>query len=803
MSYYLPLMINKRRLHVCHLEPRHDDESVVSPKSNFWGFIVHTEKSKALFSIENKDVSPKLISRDGHHVDLGRNWTFVVNQTSEAIDGYDVYRVSLVKETASARHDDQTLSPLKVTGRMLDDTKPLTVSAVINQMDVTRPVFIVIEYHENGTVYEDAFKMYFCTNDSSMASSVALDFGSEASQARFAKTDANFPLVRNFEQILGIDKKEYWQGKTSDELFKSVFWINHCPRQVTNYGDVPMKVADSPFVSPLISATESADVYKNLELLPNLKLVELAQDSGNITYRNDNIVFPEGSQVSYTLANLSDYVMRESVLRILLGNFLHAILSQVNMCTTDKYVRLVVMAPNVYYQNKVFDMMKGLYQDFEIFRERDLYPKCKGLEVQVVSESDAAFIGARIWKRDVMKNAQGGYFLNIDSGKGTTDFSILKQQRNFSKFSSLYRDGMPAAGNVITYAFYEALYDFMLRHDIDIHPFFNDASKAALIDFMSYLEELKKNDVPESTLQEFVAPRKADVKDLTGLVRYMSNNKGRAIPNFMVYVDKKVDELVLSLKESIGHYMSINPCMFTQIVLSGRALLYHRYKDKLISMLKENNWVESEDNVVWVEGNQAKICCLKGALAIEGECDVNLNSGLIGSPLLSKTENGKTPNWIKKINSVIDSFNRRQYTGLDANFFYNGSATITSTNVTLRLGGRYYELNSDDRMQKKIYFLGNTFAYQMGDGPLEFIESNNLNFNSSVKELVHQSLFPYYKGSAGKPLNTFFNEDAAKNINVNSTKVYIEPKTTGDTYKQGTETSEQEWPGGSGNDADA
>lgn len=758
MSYYLPIMINSRRLHVCHLRQK----SVNEPLSNYWGFIIHTEKSQTLFSVENQ--MPKLIAKDGVHKDLGHKWTFVVRSSDESVGGYDTYRVRITDDPEQKKLHEASCG-LVVSGRMTDDIHPITVTADLTVMDASRPVSIVLEYECDGKIYEDSFRLYFCTDERKNGVAVALDFGSEASQARFSKVDGNMPLVEGFERMLGLQGgsagkgSEYWQGKPADDLFKSVFWVRHNPRQVTNYGDRPMKVADAPFISPLMSATEESSVYADMELLPNLKLVELSQGGGYIAYGLKPIVFPDGSDIDFQQANLADQGMRESVLRIILGNFLHAILAEVDRSSKEKYLRLVVMAPNVYYQNKVFAMMQGLYLDFDLIKKRGLYPMCKGLEVQVVSESDAAFIGARICRRNSIVNASDGFFLNIDSGKGTTDFSILKQQKNFSKFTSLYRDGMPAAGNVITYAFYEALHDFMMAHGIDIHPFFANASKAALIDFMSYLEELKKQDVPGAEPEYFTVPKKTDLNDITALVKYLSNNRGRTIPGLRGYVDAKLTVLVDCLRESIGHYMQMGQCVFTQVILSGRALLYHPFKERLIKMLCAENWIASESDVVWIDGDLAKTCCLMGALAVEGECDVNYNSGLIGSPLLTRAEDRNEGWFTRMVARLFNSVNRHRYTGIDSDFFYSGSKGLASRNVTLRLGGRAHLIPSPDPEEKKIFFLGGTFASQVGDGGLNFIESNDLTFDNPVfRELVSQSLFPYYQGSVGRPLNQYFDE---------------------------------------------
>lgn len=206
--------------------------------------------------------------------------------------------------------------------------------------------------------------------------------------------------------------------------------------------------------------------------------------------------------------------------------------------------------------------------------------------------------------------------------------------------------------------------------------------------------------------------------------------------------------------------MKMNKCTFTQVILSGRALLYHPYKEKLIQMLMEQQWIVSEDDVVWVEGDQAKTCCLMGALAIEGDCDVNFNSGLIGSPLMHKTANANQ-SFVERIQSKLTSaFGNSGFTKINMDFFYSGSAEISARNTTLRLGGRAHSINSHEPEIKKIFFLGETFASQTGEQPLRMIRSNDLTFDNPVfKELVTESLFPYYPGSVKAPLNKPFFDD--------------------------------------------
>lgn len=755
-------------MHVCHLREKTNIDSA----RGYWGFIVNTTKTQALFSIQG--IVPMIIASDGKHIEMNSRWTFNVLKEDEKLHGYETYRVRLLDKSASV--EDSAKQGLVVTGKMGHATKHMTVNADMTILK-GEPISIIIEFEYQGVKYEDSFRIYFSTDKEDIA--VALDFGSEASQARTTDNDANLALVSDFESMLNLKDSsaegEYWQGKSRSALFKSVFWVHKSPSK-TCYGDLPKKLEDRPFVAPLVKANESPDTYKKLQLLPNLKLVELAQSGDYIEYDLQNIAFEQGSNVLYRLPRLSDHMMRESILRIILSNFLHAILSQIDLGACDRYIRLVVMAPNVYYQNKVFNMMEGLYLDFDIIKSNGLYPRCKGLEVQVVSESDAAFVG--IFGGGKIKNNSNGYFLNIDSGKGTTDFSILQQQTNLIKFNSLYRDGIPAAGNVITYAYYEALHDFMLVHGIDILPCLRKADKSNLLTFMSYLEGLKIQDVPGKQMEPFIVPSSRNVHDISTLNTYLSNNRDRAIPEIRSYVDEKVQTLVGCLRDSIRHYMDVSPCVFSQVVLSGRALLYHPYKVALTSMLLEEQWIESENDVVWIEGDDAKTCCLKGALSIEGNCDVNYNSGLIGSPLLQKTE--EKEGRVKKFFSNMLGKTRRT-TAITREFFYEGSKSLVAQNVTLRLGGRSYQMSGDEVEEKKIFFLGSAFAAQVGDSPLQMIDSKELHFNNaSYKELVNQSLFPYYDGSIGAPLNRYFKEELVEGM---KTKAVVRQETSSTSVK--------------------
>ena len=312
----------------------------------------------------------------------------------------------------------------------------------------------------------------------------------------------------------------------------------------------------------------------------------------------------------------------------------------------------------------------------------------------------------------------------------------------------------------------------MKVHGIDIFPFVKKAEKSALIKLMNCLENLKKQDAEEyvgKCFTKLTANEISEINDINKLLTYLlqEKNKGRAIPNVKVYVEKKLAELVDCLKESINHYMKMNPCVFTRVILSGRALLFQPYMKMLRKMLLDQGWIKSEDHVICVGNDDAKMCCLDGALQMEASCDVNFNSGLIGSPLLLKTEDANEGVIAKLWAKVLNFFSKRRYSGLNIDFFYDGSAGLSARNVTLRLGGRVHELPSGELEEKKVYFLGDTFASQVGEHPLKDIDSNELHYKKTVYDtLVSQSLFPYYNESkdsksVNQPHGEYFDDKAA------------------------------------------
>ena len=751
MHFYLPINIDGRRLHCFKLQ---DAETVTSKP--LFSFIVKVTDNVRLLSIDSD--RPQLISSGG--LNYSQNLTghvhrFRVERTQEMTDGVPTYRIHIEKGKAPADVNDN--SYLKAYGYMgaeeeedhavvkIDGTRVVNrASGMLNE-----PVFvIIISYKFEGKVYEDSAKIYLYTDDQQLTSA-ALDFGSEASQIRFAGNDGNNSIIDtllSFQEGAQYSKDEvFWQGKSGDPLFKSVFFIHKKP-DTTKYAAKPPVGSPNAFVQPLLKSSTISETYKSLEILPNLKLIEIGR--GLISFNNEPIEFDEESNIETgDNPNLSSRPLRESILRIILNNFLHCMLHDIGRSKQkEKFLRLVLMVPNVYYQSKIYSLVRGLYEDFATIQAGNNYPTCKGIEVQVVSESDAAFFGVRYTRKD-FKNEKDGYSLIIDAGKGTTDFSILQQHECFADFSSLYRDGIPASGNVLTYAFYEALNDFMHKHKIDLTPLLRTDVKSELLSFMDLLEQLKKD--YDSTDKTFETPKETNIDDLRKFVTYLSNQvrSRRQIPDCKAFVDRKVRLLCDSLERSMNSFMKTNePIRFFQVLLTGRGFLFEPYKRAVIEMLKKNKWIEDEKDVIPIIGDQAKTICLEGALVIEKACSVNCNSGLIGSPIIRHATG--SGNWIQRfLKKPYKQSKKEKFKGIDIDFFYQGSARNTSQNITFVIAGREYTVSSPDSQKKALFYTGDGFICLKEDDCIDIDERNLMYTDEKINQLIKESLFPFYPGS--------------------------------------------------------
>lgn len=743
MKYYLPININGRRLHYLNLSDKKDGHEPL------YSFIVRTDVELVkLFSIDAEDV--KLIAESGGSEANEKiiNYSIRVEEETNSLTCFKFY-IENIRNNSHKLQEKSNDGVIVSTGKIASDDPEKRCRVVFDVGINTRRKQKINEfiaefiYQKNNIDYKDKIKIYLC-EDERMFASCALDFGSEASQIRFDSNNANSSIVDILEGFTDGKNEnlngDYWQGKAHSRLYKSVYFLNSQPQQPVFFAERP-KVGQlkNSFVQPLLKS--SNEDYSNLVLLPNLKLMEIGANAETTIWRDSTqMSFKYGTNITGQGQGIDNKHLRNSIQQLILSNFLHCILKQ--ECTySDKYIRMVLLVPNVYFQSKISRLVEGLYSDYNTIQsdENLRYEHCKGFEVQVVSESDASFIGIKRNRMDI-KDETGGLFLIIDAGKGTTDFSILRQGKNHSNFTSLYRDGIPASGNVLTYAFYEALRDFMFENGIDIEPMLsvldNQKRNANLLNFTNYIESFKIN--PGNV--DIDTPNSNDIRDLDSLNTYLKDQNNKRIPDPNKRIDKKIQDLTECIRHSLQSYL--NPqkgsICFVHVLLSGRGFLYDPFKEAVIKMLEKENWIKNKDVVIRIEGEEAKSLCLTGALAIEKICTVNENSGLIGSPDLRKDESEAS--FIQKLKPLFSI--KHKIKDLDLSFFYSGSDHLKARNIDVVIGGRVYKLNENSITDQQIYFIGDGFLCQSEDKCVKIEEMNYVPSDPKTMELLKETMFP-------------------------------------------------------------
>ena len=744
MKYFLPITINERRLHICHLEEQTDHNNLIP----IFSFIISNEGNDLqVFSVNTDDA--KLISTEGYDNDVKLSELKTkIELKKNDIDSLSTYYINLHKGKSSNKQEKEGLVS-KGSFNNSDKQFHIDIDKTVMSTEIDSFV-VVIRYEGNSKMYSYSFKVHLCAKSNQIEA--AMDFGSEASQIYIRNDETNMKLVKEFRKFHSQHnaKDDFWQGSLLDNLYKSIFFLHKNPEK-TEYAEIPNKNQDKTHIQALLPKVTDATTYDDLEILPNMKLIELIDLSNQPTFDVD-ITFKHGSPHDHSnSSSLANKVTREGTLRLILSNFLYCILENKlieNYKGAKRCLRLVLLMPNVYFQQKVYIIIKNLYEDFKKIKTDKKYSQYGGLEIQIISESDAAFVGTKKDQSVPNIDASNGYFLIIDAGKGTTDFSILKQHRNFSKFDSVYRAGIPASGHLLTYAFYEAIRDFLNEKQITLNDKLQAADRATLLNFMNCVEKFKIN-FKESKEEEisFNLQVNSNLEHIITFLNSLADSQIR-IPNSEEKVNAKINELVEKLKDAIEYGIRSNSDFqqFEQVLLTGRGFLFENFGNAVKEMLKKENWIAKEDLIFSYSSDRAKSICLIGAFSTNEEIEINKNSELVGRPIIQRRTDAKASRLLLYWNKIKDKWSKIANSSdesLDTDFFHEGIST-NLLNPLVRVGDRETMPNLRDDEEKRLYFTGDGFVFQTKNGTIPFKENY---LNTELSPLILQTLFPFFKGS--------------------------------------------------------
>ena len=198
----------------------------------------------------------------------------------------------------------------------------------------------------------------------------------------------------------------------------------------------------------------------------NKKLMNIKMLYANIRtlggyYANFYYIKNNDDKSKYFLAN-KDCLLE--VLRSIYRQILEATAASIQ---GHKYYSVLLLVPNIYVQINIDQLLSQLNEKFNDLTKDDAVR----YDFRVISESDAAFAGIKhantkggsVLERIVRgetDSKQKDMFLIIDSGKGTTDYSIVRYDKTSTvnnSMSSIARDGIVGAGGAIDYVFARVL----------------------------------------------------------------------------------------------------------------------------------------------------------------------------------------------------------------------------------------------------------------------------------------------------------------------------------------------------------
>lgn len=494
MSYILPLVINNRRLSYTDLrqQPRPGEMN---------DFVIELPELSIPFTIFELDMSRLIQSVQKDSADIAlRNCNFgaLFNEESFSLDvmistgtGQAPPPVQ-VKNVPNEEYEDYELSAAKPKARQA--APPPMPSATIASIEVNdvykfglrlaggklvldgelpaglpaEPVKedrllcrIILE--ADGVKYAATLNFYL--SHPSIYLHCGLDFGSEASQltARVFRKNAGsykpvvttpnlFQLVKNMEAQGDQENSSFLQYEKDSNFFRSIFFLQKKLSDFTPRYEhelfLPGENKNLKFLTREANLNETTNNYYQL---PNLKL---SHKHGSLLNFLNFSYEHNGQTYSIGLEDLKD-----KTYTCILKNFIRSWLREKIAAAFNHerfFLRVTLLVPNIY---GVDDVANSRYSINAILaslnEEPDFFNRLKGWELSTLSESDASYLG--FFGRTASERNK--YYIIIDCGKGTTDFSVIQTgQDNNAEVKPLYRNGFAGAGNLLSYAVMETIF---------------------------------------------------------------------------------------------------------------------------------------------------------------------------------------------------------------------------------------------------------------------------------------------------------------------------------------------------------
>lgn len=651
---------------------------------------------------------------------------------------------------------------------------------------------IVLEIDNES--YSNTFNLYLAHPSQFLG--IALDFGSESSQMAVKRYSQDFNLLEKkpeienlFRNIVSFHKSNGWvsqnevvdfyQEEKNANFYKSLFFLKE---QLTGeYEDIDKEVFIKNIADNLKMLVNTKDGFNTLTAqkfhqLPNLKIIHKHEDLMNgVSFEIEK----DGYGIPIKMSEIKQKVYN-TILKVMITSFLKKEFIRYNNAT--RFIRLMLLVPNIYDTNDINYIQHQLNNIFKDLSEGEYAGKILAWEVLTISESDASFIGY-LNKSNVQVEKDRDYII-IDSGKGTTDFSIIRTGKdNIFDLKPIYRNGFSGAGNMITYAIFETLLHY-IRQTAQTKQssikFIKDKVVGVLVsddlerknNFYTELERLKYNykgqNRKEDVRSTWDYAQSGDIKfkdlieygdGINTLIGLLSGIENAA--DFYNYID----DTCTFIAESTINYLKLikeNKKDFNcaGVILTGRSFMFKPLVDKLKDRLVNDLGI-ADSKINLLNSNELKDICIKGVF----NNSIRLNSEMTGYPIqlifadaAKEVEAPKpkkpvfnTKSLFARLFNDLNNFEQAEkvlafdqnlkFDKLQNSQFLIGSKTyrIAGNDFFQHTGNAYYEANVE--FTHKGYFVR-----KMKDGKVESIATMRAidDTDSSDMSLIVPSLFPNY-----------------------------------------------------------
>lgn len=783
--FYFPVFVNQSRFHYCKLMPPQAELDQVE-----FSFIVQQVPGHAVELLRIYK-GTRFISARGFESDLKFSAREMAIQTELNAQGVPELVVRIQSERTTESETESASALAEAGFQWIQDQGDLRLQFRGMEPGPVRLTF-VLDTGE-GNTYRGSFLLV--TAPPKNIFDAVFDFGSEASQIAVHQrgTEPNWePRINLLDRLLfdfyapalhrghltryepqdepsrvtlSSAKRERFMaydhhpgGVANPHLFNSSFFVlrnYHCDEASGPAPDIsaaPFAEGDQEWVSLLGDTNDRRYMVpkhdRDYEIVPNLKLAELG-----IT--RDFTLCVEGDHVSFAQQRIQACIFRR-----VLNQFLHLLLREIELNHRDnrhKLLKLTVLVPNIYSQLRVSKLIRDLYRDLRTIVLDNDYGFV-GVEVQTLSESDAALLGLLtdpgVEGLDHTHLRPDEHCLVIDSGKGTTDISIVSVGED-KQYSSVFRSGFAGAGNALTYAFADTLFAAIVgpekrsEREQFLKQFLETADLATRYEFHQHLEAVKQNygkrHAPDYTYtrEEFTRmfagiDARSDLTVLRQKLEEQFSRPAKTMQDYFGIVSATIDRLV---QMAVKKVQNSQVDQFSIVVLSGRSFLMQDYRDRLENALREKFNIK---RVIFRPAN-LKSSCLLGPL--NHPRGINRNSDLIGTPIFHTGER-RLASWLERIRDRIPGArNRPNSTNINLRYFFLQGEDFDPGAESVTICGREPILDgiANDEAANLVY-VGEDFLLRgkHSGAPLRFGHRTGQSLNSDP--LAWMSLFPHVKG---------------------------------------------------------